>query len=243
MDQFIRKLRRELTRNPKKTAILGVGLAVAIYFWAPLVGKWFSKPGSSRGKSVASGVAAPAVEQARPPVVAGDALAALPDWRELARRVDENPLRRLAAVAAPGRDPFFSSLRPPAEEDAAGETEDGEAAETATTAGAAPGLAMKLEGILVRGRTRAAIIGGVAYRERDEIQFGPPAGASAPAAGSVRQTSAVLEEIGRDYVIVKWRGQAMRIELERPALAPGDRITPSGSKTSARVRIIPNQGV
>ncbi len=40
---FIRRLRRELTASPKKAAMLGLLLLVAVWFWAPLVGKWMGR--------------------------------------------------------------------------------------------------------------------------------------------------------------------------------------------------------
>jgi hypothetical protein len=99
---------------------------------------------------------------------------------------------------------------------------------------AAAAAPWKLEGILVRGRTRAAIIDGVAYRERESIGLNQPAAVPGIPPGLAAGSQApVLHEIGRDYVIVKWQGQAWRLELERPALAPGDRIVPSGKASAA----------
>src|ERR1700681_3555557 len=42
--RFSVKLRREIAANPKKAGILALLLIVAIWFWAPLLGKWFGKP-------------------------------------------------------------------------------------------------------------------------------------------------------------------------------------------------------
>jgi len=40
--QLTTRIRRELTRNPKKTAVLALLLAVAVWFWAPLVWDWIA---------------------------------------------------------------------------------------------------------------------------------------------------------------------------------------------------------
>jgi hypothetical protein len=46
---FGRKLRREITKSPKKAAALGLVALVAVYFWTPLVMKWtgMNKPSSA----------------------------------------------------------------------------------------------------------------------------------------------------------------------------------------------------
>ncbi|MBW3598852.1 MAG: hypothetical protein KY475_16450, partial [Planctomycetes bacterium] len=49
MEKLLRRLRRELTRNPKQSAVLGIGLLVAAYFWAPLAAGWL--PGASKPKA------------------------------------------------------------------------------------------------------------------------------------------------------------------------------------------------
>ena len=40
LERFAKRLRREVIANPKKAAILGIMLLVAIYFWTPLVMGW-----------------------------------------------------------------------------------------------------------------------------------------------------------------------------------------------------------
>ena len=42
--RFARRLRREIAANPKKAGVLALLLVVAIWFWTPLMAKWFANP-------------------------------------------------------------------------------------------------------------------------------------------------------------------------------------------------------
>ena len=39
-NNLVKRLRREITASPKKAAVLGISFVIAIWFWAPLIGKW-----------------------------------------------------------------------------------------------------------------------------------------------------------------------------------------------------------
>jgi hypothetical protein len=219
MDKLIRQLRRELTANPKKSALLGLGLLAAIYFWAPLVAGWFSDGDSGNSKTAKSEAsAAPqsggAGETAPAPLVS--LLGA--DWRELARRMENEPLRNLAGLAAPLHDPFLRAPAATGNEPlpvAAGTP----ALETIASPNAPRGQEWKLEAVLIRGARRAAIINGAVYRKGETL------GAAGANDASNRPGPKVLE-IHASHVEIGWGETTMRLELERTELAPGDRIAP-----------------
>jgi hypothetical protein len=56
MGDLTRRLKRDLQRSPKKAAILGILVLVAMWFWAPLVKKWFA--GGAASQVQAAGVTA-----------------------------------------------------------------------------------------------------------------------------------------------------------------------------------------
>jgi hypothetical protein len=215
MNKLVRQLRRELTNNPKKSALLGGGLLLAIYFWAPLVYGWIAKPGSPRPQKAAN-ESSEVVVSSRSASGGAPVETLLPaDWRELARRVEEDPLRNLAGLATPQRDPFAWRAGPaiqPAAQGEFGATPGGQTAAPRISTG----LNLKLEAILIGGRNRTAIINGGMYREQEPI--GPPDAAAG-------ERPRVLE-IHADHVKIGWGDETLRLELERAALAPGDRIVP-----------------
>jgi hypothetical protein len=217
MNKLIRQLRKELTNNPKKSALLGGGLLVATYFWAPLVSGWISKPESQPPKTTAG--ESPLANAAAGKTVEAKTESLLPaDWSELAQRLKDDPLRNLAGLASPKRDPFATRAGL-----ASQFAEQGEFGTESRAPAAAPrsltGMNLKLEAILIRGQNRTAIINGVMYRERELIAAsGPP---DADAARRLR-----VLEIHADHVKVGWGDETLRLELERAALAPGDRIVP-----------------
>ena len=104
LGKLVKRLKREALASPKKAAVLGLMGLVALYFWAPLVGKWFSKP------SPAGAVAA-----APPAQAAGASGAATPvaeatlGWRELIRQITADPHTVPVALAL-DRDPFAPPL-------------------------------------------------------------------------------------------------------------------------------------
>src|SRR5437762_3182183 len=95
--RFTVRLRREIAANPKKAGILGLLLAVAIWFWIPLVAKWFIKP----EMDVKDGLPTPNVA-APSPAVAGSGTVAVARGTtdtalSLKYKLPVHPWRRLVA--------------------------------------------------------------------------------------------------------------------------------------------------
>jgi len=205
MEKLFRKLRRELTRNPKQTAVLAVGLLVAVYFWAPLAAGWL--PGGKKKQRTAVKAIPPTVAAGAGQAVGDPSPAAL-RWQDLAQWMENDPLWRPPQKRHNVRNPFRAAQE--AAPEAAADSPPSMFAEAPQTAPAAA-PAWKLEGVFL-GRTRTAIIGGDAYREGDRL---PP---------EVGRPEAMVAEIHADHVFVNVGGKIMRLELEPSSLAPGDTI-------------------
>jgi hypothetical protein len=215
MEKLFRKLRRELSRNPKQTAVLAVGLLVAVYFWAPLAAGWL--PGGKKKQPAAKTV--PQAMAAGDAQAAGGPSPAALRWQDLAQWMENDPLWRPPQKRHEIRDPFRAAQE--AAPEAAADSPPlkfAEAPEIAPTPASSP--PWKLEGVFL-GRARTAMISGDAYREGDRL----PREAGYP--------EARVAEIHADHILVRVGSKIMRLELERSSLAPGDTIaagpTPSGT--------------
>ena len=206
MEKLVRKLRRELSRNPKQTAVLAVGLLAAVYFWAPLAAGWL--PGGKKQPAVAKTVP-PAIAAGAGQAAGGPSPAAL-RWQDLAQWMENDPLWRPPQKRRDIRNPFRAAheAAPIAAADSP-PLKFAEAPEIAPTPASSP--PWKLEGVFL-GRAHTAIISGDAYREGDLL----PGEAGLP--------EAMVAEIHADHVLLNVGSKIMRLELERSSLAPGDTI-------------------
>jgi len=111
LDRYWKQLRREATRNPKKAAILGGMLLVAVYFWAPLVAGWI-QPSSGGAPPPPPTTAAnltgfdPTPKAASPKPAAPESVKS--SWQELTQWMEHDPRTRPAAELAAARDPFHA---------------------------------------------------------------------------------------------------------------------------------------
>jgi hypothetical protein len=197
--RFTVKLRREIEANPKKAGVLALLLVVAIWFWAPLFGKWFGKTETD----VKDGAPTPNVATASPTTGLGaSALGAtesalslkskLPNrsWRQLVALIEQDPRMSPATELAAGRDPFKSLPTESAEKKRA-ETAPEQPDLTPTAAG------LVLTSTIVGRGQKIALIGGEAYKEgslvaaaRGEADF---------RLVEIRPREVILERKGRLY--------------------------------------------
>lgn len=205
------------------------------WFWAPLIAKWWSPTGQP--KSLKKHVATAPVMVA--PASASTALAEQPDWRELARSLNNRPLPSLAALMTPARDPFYSDEAPTATQTLGKEPareyepESGSLATLEAMKSQLSHPGMKLDGVLLGDRFRAAIINGVVYRERESIPVEGvlPADDLMNSASRPNLPMALLMVVAVDHAIVRVGNDTMRLDLAGPKLAPGDRIVPHHTHT------------
>jgi hypothetical protein len=163
---FIRKLRREITANPKKAGALGVLLLVALCFWAPLVAKWFSGPASDPSNATTSPPATAAATVAATTSIAGANVNGTPSpdksktptwsWQQLVRWMEKDPNALPAIDLGGGRDPFG-----PSRADLAAK----EQKESAPAPEQTPGDAgLVLNSTIVGLGENVALIGGESYK-------------------------------------------------------------------------------
>ncbi len=209
-------LRRELTANPKKAAVLVLLLAAAAWFWGPIVWRKFggSTPGPqaqvpSAGLSVAS-AASNTKPDTRHPQTA--------NWNQLLTARRQDPLTQPAKFDPQWPQPFKV-----------------QALGTASTAGTGPvevlltpsQAGLVLESIVYGNTRRAAMINGEIYREGTEVAVAAAQGVAVTfQVVHIDRTSVALERYGRTY----------RLEFPRPKLPqskPAQRTaTPTAPATS-----------
>jgi hypothetical protein len=109
------RLRRDIQRSPQKAAILGLLALVAIWFWAPLMTKWFGGESDPQVQAAAApDVSAnttvltfTAVSKETPSTAETEARAR--PWNELLAWINEERLTKPATLAASFVDPFGRS--------------------------------------------------------------------------------------------------------------------------------------
>ena len=104
-----KKLRREAVTNPKKAALLGLVIVVALYFWAPLIRGWIvgSKTATEATTDAAAVIVAAAVPPAAgAPAATGKSVPVLPSWQKLVQWMHEDPRTMTAPMLTQTRDPF-----------------------------------------------------------------------------------------------------------------------------------------
>src|SRR5262245_15983252 len=112
---IVQKLQREMNASPAKAAGLGLGIVVAIYFWAPLVKGFIwsdapaappvpAAPPAAAAPAVAAAPVAPAAPGATPPATAAPGY----DWQRYAQMIDEDVRMQSSGELPNARDPFES---------------------------------------------------------------------------------------------------------------------------------------
>lgn len=158
LGQLAKRLRREATANPKKAALLGLALAVAVYFWAPLVWGWLPSSRKSAGKmedpakqgrpyassgGIASRNDVKAAESPAAPV-----LEKWP-WDQLLAGIAVDGRMKPAGPSSQGRDPFAG----------AGGKRERDSRDDELPAATPEALGLVLTGTVVGPRSRAVLAG------------------------------------------------------------------------------------
>lgn len=220
LDQFIRRLRKEAKTNPKKAAVLGLLVLVALYFWSPLMWGMVAGKGPKAPKTDAAdltgfdplGLSAtlPSAEQLkREP-------APQHTWEELSEWMDRDPTMAAATGLDRRPDPFF----PPREEQEVNEPEEEAGPRPVVEKVTPQSLGIELSATIIGPRRRVAVIGGRAYvaggeepivaeKEGRKYRF---------RLAEVRSQSAVLEREGERFELtIPEREGSGSIELVQSA--------------------------
>lgn len=195
LDRLVKRLRREVTANPKKGAILGIMFLVALYFWVPLVMSWIGKSENGPPPAPASpvpGFSASAVSSPKASAQTSPATS----WHLLAQWIDQDPLMQAVRPRAGMRDPFQNPVEIARQKEEARPQVVKKPLLTAET------LALSLTGTMVGGGRRIAVLNGKNYREQDEIKV-----------TTKDQTWTVrLAEVRADRVVLTYEGQQIEIK-------------------------------
>jgi hypothetical protein len=232
-DKLAKQLKKELTRNPKKTIALGLVTVVALWFWAPLIWKYCGGSKSSAEKAPVADAAPIAAQPATDPNNKGPAPTPKIDWDKLLERIAADE-RMLSAILPKGaRDPFATTEQ---EEKVvvANSTPDaaGNAAKPVTLSDPDPvALGLVLQGTFVSSRTQRATISGKTYRVGSAVkvaastaQQGSPDGSQSQAAEQ-KLIAFQLDLIDVRRVVLSRNGKQYTLAIKRPSLNEEEQLT------------------
>jgi hypothetical protein len=217
-------LKGDLLRSPKKAAIFGILILVALWFWAPLLTKWGSQGRESKAE-VTSGTVAPQAVAGTSGALAqvgsqGTSQATEKrkslSWTELLSAIESDGRMRPATLDHGFVSPFMQDAPTPddAKTDVAKETTKPADLHSAE-------LGLVLTSTLVGPGSRLATIKGETYRQGDFVMVGD-AGDEVEAS-SQRSTANVtefrVEKVQPNYVILTHQAKSCRLDLQRGALA------------------------
>lgn len=221
LDNLAKKLSRDLAANPKKAALLGLMVAVALYFWFPLLKDWI---GSGAGTKTAEAANVILTDDPVEPGDAGRKPKETLKWEKVRQCVDSDPWMASAALDAQWHDPFALPERAAESPmDAGGATAEATAAavQSSEVEVDPADAGLSVASVVVGPRMRAVTIGGEVYRENDVI-------VASAADGETLEFRIV--SIAPTEVQFQRNGKVYRLELSRPQLAKGDRIQPVGDE-------------
>lgn len=227
--------RKELTRNPKKAAILGLLCLVALYFWGPLVWSWLPVEKSAaepEPKVVAQG------GQSQQPTaqVTPDKPSVKPEqkfhWNEIIRWMENDVRMATVELATDSRDPF-QTISKTQQEIAAKQSEDNpeQANNNLQRKEYKPSdVGLALEGVIIGPRYSAATISGKIFRLGSQVTAA--ANKSQGESATSHRIEFVLQEIHSRHVVLQRAGKSYSLKIKGTKLAGGERLEFSKSPSS-----------
>ncbi len=211
------QLRRDLAANPKKAAVLGLMVAVALYFWGPLAWKYIKASGAKQNSKANMASLILTDDPIEPSQQVKSGLRSRFKWERVRQLIQQDPHMLSATFDVTWVDPFG---KPAASATEAITTNETPAAEPAATTSAAASidpqnLGLTLSGIMVGPRGRLAMINGEACHEGELISV------TDKREKTVGYEIRVLK-IGRQSVQLDFGGRIFSLELSQPRLAHGD---------------------
>ncbi|MBN2217968.1 MAG: hypothetical protein JW719_11390 [Pirellulales bacterium] len=172
LDNLIRRLRREIAVSPKKAAILGLLLLVAIWYWFPLVWGWLVPESTPTAAEPAPKTVSAQVKDEGPAALGSDSKETKThSWKQIAQWIESDP--RTVALSDPqGRTDPFDPVRQPIEEGTQQEKVNALAAAVPHDADPA-GLGLVVSSTVVgpRGQAALALINGRTYRPGETVRL------------------------------------------------------------------------
>jgi hypothetical protein len=221
LDKLGKQLRRDVSANPKKAAVLALMMLVALYFWGPLAWQWLSAERNKRSSKVnlASLILTDdPVEPSQQHKARGGAKFKWERARELIR---QDPRMRSASFDVSWHDPFGK----PGGEATVDPTQAAEASRVAAAAAAqqADSAGLVLESVMVGPRNRVATINGETCREGDRIRV-------ADKQDPATKLEFRVVRIYRHAVDLEIDERRLTLALVPPTLAQGDEIERNNDK-------------
>jgi hypothetical protein len=226
LDKISKQLRRDMAANPKKAALLGLMVVVALYFWGPLAWKFLSA--AQRKQRSTANMASliltdDPVDAAQPGKGRGTSKFR---WDKVRQLIRQDARMVSAKFDADWIDPFGKGTD---KRDVVVEAPPEDPAIAAAAAAAAAlaiepkDLGIVLGGVLIGPRTRVATINGEACREGDKISIIPKGDPTSTIEFSVHR-------IMRQSVQLEMNGRIFTLELTPPKLGKGDQFKTAQTK-------------
>ena len=210
------QLRRDLAANPKKAAILGLMVLVALYFWGPLAWKFLKSSGAKKNSkaNMASLILTDDPIEPSQQIKSGSRIRF--KWERVRQLIKQDPHMLSATFDASWVDPFGKPAATAAEAEPTRETSADDAAAAAAAAALDPkSLGIILGGIMITPRGHLATLNGEACREGETVSV------TDNRDKTVKYELRVLK-IARQSVQLEIGGRIFSLELSQPRLAPGD---------------------
>jgi hypothetical protein len=170
LSKLAKQLRREAKANPKKAALLGLLVLVALYYWGPMVWGWVaadeaagSLPDGPPAAAVASLDAATPGTSKPPPTPEQKSTAPRP-WKQLDEWMRRDPMTTPVEDVTGWHDPFAVAAAEP-------QVVGPDDAQNEQSLLSPETLGIELSGTLVGPRRRVALIGGKAYQEGQKVKI------------------------------------------------------------------------
>jgi hypothetical protein len=220
LEKLTKQFRRDMAANPKKAAVLGLMVLVALYFWGPLVWKQFASSGSKRNEKANMASLILTDDPAEPSQQSKGRSGGKFRWEKIRQLIRQDEKMISAAYDVSWIDPFGKPAAKvetePVVESPMQDTASIAAAEALATI-EPNALGITLGGVMVGRRSRLATINGEACREGDVIAVADKVEKSASHEFRV-------SKITRQGVQLESGGRIFTLELRQPKLGHGDEI-------------------
>jgi hypothetical protein len=220
LDKLLKQIQREAAANPKKVALLGLMLLVALYFWAPMTWRWLEGANGKKSVKTLNASLILTDDPAEPAASGKGGSSGKFRWEKVRQSIRSDPHMLTADFDSTWVDPFAPRAQP------VPVAPSGSAAVGAETTAAVVGpheAGLSLTSIAIGPRSRSATISGDTYHENQTIVVGSKDNSGVKLEFQVvriDRLSVELERGGRKFVL----------ELTRPKLGSGDDIRPAQQK-------------
>lgn len=226
LDKLNKQLRRDMAANPKKAALLGLMVLVALYFWGPLVWKFVAAK-QSKQRSAADMASLILTDDPVEAVQPGKSRGVTKfRWDKVRQLIRQDSRMFSAKFDSAWIDPFGKADTDKREVVAEALPDD--SAVAAASAAAAQvidpkDLGIVLGAIMIGPRTRVATINGESCREGDIVTI--------TAKGDATSTFEFrVHRIAKQSVQLAANGRIFALELTPPKLGNGDKFKTAQSR-------------